>query len=216
MPTPIDPHAGPALALGGRVVTMDATRRVIDDGIVYVRDAEITAVQNAADPAPAGFDGIAVTRTNGTIYPGFIELHNHLPYDILPLWQVPKRYTNRDQWGSTSNPDYRKLISGPMKILGPQQQYIAAIVRFVECKALIGGTTTTQGVALFSNGGARRYYRGIVRNVEQTDDPALPETDAHIADIEASKAEAFYKRLQKQKKVLLHLSEGTDDSAHSH
>src|SRR4029077_18112431 len=112
--------------------------------------------------------------------------------------------------------DYRKLISGPMKLLGPRQEYLSAIVRYVECKALIGGTTTTQGVALFSNSGARRFYRGIVRNVEQTDDPALPESDAHIADVDAKSAETFYKRLQTPKKELLHLRGRTDAAARSH
>jgi hypothetical protein len=46
-----------------------------------------------------------VVQTGGSIYPGLIELHNHLAYDALPLWQVPERYDNRDDWGSP-NPPY--------------------------------------------------------------------------------------------------------------
>ena len=60
-----------------------------------------------------------------------------------------------------------------------------ALVRYVECKCLVGGVTTSQGMELFSNAGARRYYRGIVRNVEQTDEPDLPEAVTRIADVDA-------------------------------
>ncbi len=28
----------------------------------------------------------------GTIYPGLIELHNHITYNILKLWNVPVRF----------------------------------------------------------------------------------------------------------------------------
>jgi 5-methylthioadenosine/S-adenosylhomocysteine deaminase len=30
--------------------------------------------------------------TGDTLYPGMIELHNHLAYNAVPLWRVPKRY----------------------------------------------------------------------------------------------------------------------------
>ena len=34
---------------------------------------------------PAGFDGIGPVDTGGTLFPGLIELHNHLSYNALPL-----------------------------------------------------------------------------------------------------------------------------------
>ncbi len=55
-----------------------------------------------------------------------------------------------------------------MKTIGEATDLLPALVRYVECKALVGGVTTTQGIALFSAPGVRRYYRGIVRNVEET------------------------------------------------
>ena len=78
-----------------------------------------------------------------------------------------------------------------------------------------GGTTTTQGIALSSYSGIQRFYKGIVRNVEQTDEDDLPEASSHIADVEAKDREKFLKRLNNPKRLLLHLSEGTDDSARS-
>jgi hypothetical protein len=91
-----------------------------------------------------------------------------------------------------------------------------AVVRYVEAKALVNGTTTSQGIALFSNAGARRMYRGVVRNVEQTDDAALPEAASRIADVEATDATRFLARLQQPHRLLLHLAEGVDAAARAH
>ena len=95
---PIDPLDGPAFAVHGRVVTMDDGKHVVDHGAIYVKGGTIAAVQKADDPPPAGFEDIKVLDTKGTIYPGLIDLHDHLSYNALQLWDVPKRYTNRDQW----------------------------------------------------------------------------------------------------------------------
>lgn len=211
---PVDPADGPSFALGGRVVTMNDHADVLDDGVVYVSDGSIVAVLERAAQAPPGFDGVKVFETKGTIYPGLIDLHDHLSYNALQLWDVPKQYSNRDQWAQGDT--YRKLITGPMKVLGSTPEYVPAIVRYVECKCLVGGTTTAQGIALASNAGIKRYYRGIVRNVEQTDEPALPEAATHISDVEAKDRSKFLKRLQSVDCLLLHLSEGVDDAARSH
>jgi hypothetical protein len=86
---------------------------------------------------------------------------------------------------------------------------LAPLVRYVECKCLLGGVTTSQGIMLNSNAGVQRYYRGILRNVEQTDDPALSEAQSRIADVDAKDARSFLKRLNKEDSCfLLHLSEG--------
>jgi hypothetical protein len=89
-------------------------------------------------------------------------------------------------------------------------------VRYVECKCLVGGTTTAQGIALSSYSGIQRFYRGIVRNVEQTDEPDLPEAGTHISDVEAKDRSKFMKRLESLDCLLLHLSEGTDEAARKH
>ena len=157
-----------------------------------------------------------------------IELHNHLSYNALPLWSpVPKLFQHRGQW--PDHPDYRKLISGPMTVVGEYRDaqgkaaLLAPLVRYVECKCLLGGVTTSQGIMLSSNAGVQRFYRGIVRNVEQTDDPELSEAQARIADIDAKDARSFLARLKKEDSCfLLHLSEGvtrpgqTDSIARRH
>ena len=215
--TPVDPASGPKLALAGRVVTMDDAFSVRPDGVVYIDRGGIVAVQDRAEPPPVGFEDVPRHNTGGTIFPGLIELHNHLSYNALPLWSpVPKLFQHRGQW--PDHPDYRKLISGPMRVVGEYRDahgnaaLLAPLVRYVECKCLLGGVTTTQGIMLSSNAGVQRFYRGIVRNVERTDDPALSEALGRIPDIDAKDARSFLARLNKEDSCfLLHLSEGVTD-----
>ena len=226
--SPIDLLDGPKLALSGRVVTMDASFTVLDRGVVYIDRGAIVDVRQRSAPCPPGFEAVRVVASGGTIYPGLIELHNHLSYNALPLWSpVPRRFEHRGQW--PDHPDYRKLISGPMTVVGQyrdaagQAALLAPLVRYVECKCLLGGVTTSQGVMLNSNAGIQRFYRGVVRNVEQTDDPALSEAQGRIADVDAKDARSFLSRLAKEDSCyLLHLSEGvtpdgrTDSIARRH
>jgi len=216
---PIDPLTSPPIALAGRVVTMNDMFDVRDDAIVYVANGTIVQIKDRGQSAPPGFEAVPVQETGGTIFPGLIELHNHLSYNALPLWSpVPKRFTHRGEW--PDHPQYRPLVSGPMTVLGRLQDehgqfpLLAPLVRYIECKCLFGGVTTSQGVKLSSNAGIQRFYRGIVRNVEQTNDPALPEAQGRIPDLEAKDAKAFLARLKKEQSCfLLHLSEGLTDPA---
>ncbi len=202
--------------LEGRVVTMDDRFDVHDPGHIYVDGTTIAAVQPAAKPAPDGWEDVGVVRTGDTIYPGLIELHNHLSYDALPLWQVPQRFDNRGQW--MRHRDYRRFVSGPASVLGRTGGFLEAVVRYVEAKCLLGGVTTSQGIALSSNMGIRRFYKGLVRNVEHTDDDALPPAGTRIADVEGGTARSFLKALERKRSssLLLHLAEGVDAAAREH
>jgi cytosine/adenosine deaminase-related metal-dependent hydrolase len=201
-------------AVSGRVVTMNDAFDIVSKGVLYIDGNIIADVRASGEPAPDGFSDVPVADAGGTIFPGLIELHNHLAYNALPLWDVDKKYGNRDQWSGTEA--YRASVTGPMKILGSSPDLLPALIRYVECKCLLGGVTTSQGIALFSNQGVRRFYKGLVRNVEQTTDHDLPEANARIADVEKSDAKAFLARLKKSTCMLLHLSEGVDAAALAH
>ena len=70
---------------------MDDGFTVLDDGVVYVDEGRIAAVLAARSRRrqPASRTSSAVA-SGGTIYPGLIELHNHLAYNALQLWHVPE------------------------------------------------------------------------------------------------------------------------------
>lgn len=213
MTTNPDPASSPPLALAGRIVTMDAAATVVDPGVVFCRDGNVVAVHPSHAQVPAGFEDVPVTQTRGTLFPGMIELHNHLPYDVLSLWQVPQAYTNRDQWSADSNPAYHELVTGPMRILGADPTLVPAIVRYVEVRALLGGTTTSQGITL-AKSAIISHFRGLVRNVESTHDAQLKPAATHIADIDSTDADHFMARISGTQKLILHLSEGIDTHAH--
>jgi imidazolonepropionase-like amidohydrolase len=204
------------LVLHGRVVTMNDAFTVVDHGAVYVDGDAIAAVQAADAPAPAGFEGAKSVDTKGTIYPGLVELHNHLSYNALQLWAVPKKYTNRDEWPKEAQ--YHQLVTGPMGLLGKSkdQTLLAALVRYVESKCLFGGVTTSQGVALSSDAGIESFYKGVVRNVEEPDDSKFIAAKTHIADVEAKDWKKFKAAISGKNSVILHLSEGKDDKARAH
>jgi cytosine/adenosine deaminase-related metal-dependent hydrolase len=201
-------------ALKGRIVCMDDAFAVIPHGIIYVDGEMIVAVQDAAAAPPAGFNASAAVDTGGTIYPGLIELHNHLSYNALRLWNVPRKFTNRDQWASIAA--YRQLITGPMKVLAGVPDLMPALVRWVESKCLVAGVTTSQGIALSSDAGIRRFYKGVIRTAERPDRAGLPSAQSHIADVLTADAQKFLTELQQETCLLLHLSEGTDDAARKH
>ena len=211
MTPPPEPLA--RFALRGRVVTMDAKRRTLGDGVVYVDAGRITAVLRATAPPPAGFEAVTPLATKGTIYPGLIELHNHLAYNALPLWRPPGRYTNRDRWQGTVG--YRRYVSGPAWELGRRPEAITATIRYVEAKSLIAGVTTSQGITLRGLH-LEHTFQGVVRNCEVPDDPDLAPADPKITDVAPGEAASFRATLGGPRARLLHLAEGTDASALAH
>src|SRR3954471_13534916 len=103
---------------------MDAAGTVIPDGIVYVSGIDIAAVLPASEPPPEGFQPVEVLRTAGTIYPGLIQLPHRVTYNCPQLSQGPPAFANRGQWSGTA--DYRRLISGPMQVLGKTPNLVRA------------------------------------------------------------------------------------------
>jgi 5-methylthioadenosine/S-adenosylhomocysteine deaminase len=150
------------LVLLGTATTFDRSIPLVPDASLYVSpDGVIEAVQPAAAAPPAGYGSAARVRTAGVIYPGLIDLHNHLAYNHRPLWAPPGRaepFTSRAQWPRL--PAYATDIRQPTLAL--TQAASKALLKFVEVKAVVGGVTAIQGSAVLS----RPYEGWLVRNVE--------------------------------------------------
>ena len=208
---PADPL--PRYGLRGRVVTMNATRDVIAEGIVWVADGTITDV-TPANQTPPAHAGSPVIATSGTIYPGMIELHNHLAYNAIPLFRIPRLYTKREEWQGTRG--YRRYVSGPAGVIASMPELIKATIRYVECKSLISGTTTSQGLTLRA-APIKHLYKGIVRNAEQPDAAGLDPARPKIGDVLPDGRESFRKSLTGKGARIVHLAEGLPTSkAHQH
>ena len=205
------------LLLRGRIVTMDDAFTVIPEGHLAIEDGRIVHCGPISQPLPPAFSTQPPIDTGGSIFPGLFELHNHPSYNAIPLWDVPSSYGNRAQWRGDKK--YKRFVSNPAALLthDPTSDYARAVVRFVECRALLGGVTTTQGLSIGKmDDGTKAAYRGLVRNVELPDDGTWPVADDHINDFKShDEAEEEYGAIMGDTRriFLMHLSEGTDDDS---
>lgn len=198
--------AAPKSVLKGRIVTMDESASVMD-GFICIEGNRIAALAAREADLPAAFSGTPVIDTGGTIFPGLIELHNHLSYNFMPLWDVPRQFTDRNQW--RADPGYRARVQIPAGLIARnvEKDYPRSIARFVECRALFGGVTTSQGI-----GSNRGHYSGLIRNVEAPGDPAFPAAGGQTLDYRTAEIEAeLVPALRRGRPFFYHLSEGTDD-----
>ena len=104
--------------------------------------------------SPEGAIGAPVIQTSGTIYPGFIDPHNHAKYNLIPLWDHgTDGWDNRYQW----------------HVLGIQMLKISDVLsrtmamRFAELRAIVGGNTAIQGSA---NTNTDSFDSILTRNIE--------------------------------------------------
>ncbi|MCP1133292.1 amidohydrolase family protein [Paenibacillus polysaccharolyticus] len=207
----IDVDTGPTFVLRGSVVTMNDLNEVIENGRVIVSLGKIVCILEAGQSLPPEYNSVPEILTGGTIYPGLLDLHNHFVYNVLPLWRVPERYQNRTQWPKKR--EYVSNISLPIRALAGYSRTARAIVRYVEAKALIGGTTTGQGIRTRVQGGIRLFH-GAMRNVEETNDYRLPEAGTLVQNLQ-NNSEAinkFRRDLETHTAFFYHLCEGVDTS----
>ena len=142
------------LAIRGRIVPLSADRAVspgeldVFAGTVWLGDdGMVTAVTHARSTAPAGFETAKVVDVGTSlVFPGLIDLHNHLAYNTLPLWTEPTRasdkpFLHHNSWpgagsyaASVTWPAYAFITAAPEELLA-----------YAETRAIAGGTTTIQG-----------------------------------------------------------------------
>ena len=104
--------------LSGTLVTMDASLPGADQvfaGALYVQGNRILDVLHAADPLPPDAAGAAVVDTGALIFPGLMNIHDHIVFNTLPSWDVPALMQDVSDW--TSLDGYRQNIRYPNEIL---------------------------------------------------------------------------------------------------
>lgn len=209
----VDPDKGPTFILRGRVVTLNAGSEIIEDGRILVSKGRIVDILRPGAALPAEFAMAPLVATQSTLYPGLIDLHNHLAYNVLTLWQVPSKFSNRSKW--QRHKDYGPNISMPARVIAGHDPTAKAAARYIEAKAIVGGCTTSQGMVM-SEKKIIKYFKGLMRNVERTADSRLVEVGTSVLDLNAAdvaKVTAFRNALKTKKCYLYHLSEGTDPDA---
>ena len=167
---------GPAWAATTVTVGADPTKTVIKgplvtpdqvlDGELVIEGDTITCVAPSCT-APAG--ATRITVTNGYIFPGFVDAHNHVAYNVLPRWTPPKLYKNRSQWQGS---DAYKVFKKPYDDL-TNKGLTCEMIKYGEVKALLSGVTTIQGTSPGS-----QCIRTLIRNAENQAN--LPTSASHI------------------------------------
>lgn len=189
---------GETYALRGTLVTPD---EVIENGVLLVQDGRIGDV-GAAVAIP---EGVREVDTGGFIYPGLIDLHNHVTWNAHPRWSPGGLVKNRYEWQATDS--YAIWLRGPQAKIASLAE--CDLGRFGEVKALVWGETTVAG------GLPRDCSRGLVRNVDFGDDfdrpPALYRTFPF--ELKPEDEEKVRSALKDGTPVIVHLAEGVDASA---
>lgn len=203
------------LILEGDLVTMTSTFGVVQGGRLVILGEKILAVLKPGDPLPptvSAADAVTV-KTNGWIYPGLIDAHNHVSYNVLPLYEVPKKYENRYQW--TSPKSYKLNVNTPKTLLTDPKFYNieAEVVKYGEVKAIVGGVTSIQGSPDLM------ATRLLVRNIENRNFGQDKVQQRGLAITEKRWQETVPAGLLQQLKDgavdswLVHLGEGIDPSS---
>jgi cytosine/adenosine deaminase-related metal-dependent hydrolase len=152
-----------ALIISGRIVAMNHTDPdSVFTGRIYLGDdGFIEGVKAGHDGPPAGFAGAPIVEVGDAfVIPGLIDLHNHLAYNVLPLWAEPaqtKPFLHHNDW--TNAPTYQAKISWPASVLAKAEP--EAMLAYVQARALVGGTTAIQGWPAYN-----RPPVMVVRNID--------------------------------------------------
>jgi 5-methylthioadenosine/S-adenosylhomocysteine deaminase len=113
---------------------------VVGDSALSMSQGKITAIgPSSSIPNP----GSAVKAT-GIIIPGFIDLHNHLTWNVLPRWIPARKFNNRYEWQDTA--EYDRLLTQPHNVVLNAAACETQI--YAEVKAIIGGATSVLGSLL--------------------------------------------------------------------
>ena len=185
---------------------------VMMHGYVGIVNGRIVSVSENSPDLP---NAVSV-NTHGIILPGFVDVHNHVPFNVLPRWNPDRLFTNRHQW--RSDPGVIEKINGPMDRLA---SYFCDMNKWGELRALVGGTTS-----IMTTWDQQPCIRGMVRNLDYNsgfygttqlnlehtynvlDLPPASDPAARAAFVFAAThffiGNPFYEAL------LIHLAEGTD------
>ncbi len=204
--------------LTGTLVTMDEALPEAEQvfaGSIHVQGNRILDVLHAGDPLPADAAGALPIDTGALIFPGLMNIHDHIAFDTLPAWDVPALMQDVSDW--TALDDYRRYVRYPNEILTNAAYYdlLPEVGKYAEVKALAAGTTAVQGSFPISAGFTNHLARNVdlanfgVDRIRQRSLSVLDSTfqtqeaPALVADMDAGTVDAW----------LTHLGEGTAEDA---
>jgi len=186
-------------ALGGTIITPTGAKQ----GYVVVQGEKIGSIVTDKKQIPAD---VKVVETGGIISPGMVDLHNHVAYNFLPLWNSGKRFQNRYQWARID--EYDTVVKTPYNAVKNAKHQCDG-VKYGELRAIVGGTTTIQGSVDLA------CTRSWTRNVEFVNfcEDHIRQDVLPINGISADDAKELNAQFDSgaTKAFFVHLAEGIDD-----
>jgi 5-methylthioadenosine/S-adenosylhomocysteine deaminase len=146
-------------SLKGTIVT---PTEVLADGVISVRGTKIAEVA----PAAKALLNQNVIETDGFIFPGLIDLHDHITWNLFPRWKPNSDFANRYEW--QQRVAYRIALDTPHRKLFEDQRTRCDANEYGELKAIIGGATSVIGSLGPSQPGSNdnQCIVGLARNLD--------------------------------------------------
>ena len=142
------------IVLGGTIVTMDNTRRVIDRGAIAIARGRIVAVGPVAEIQKSYFARETLDAGNRTIIPGLINGHTHIP---MVLFRGLADDLDLQEW-------LTKYIF-PAEAKNVTEEFVRAGTRLGLAEMIRGGTTTYCDMYYFEDAIAEETSKAGVRGV---------------------------------------------------
>jgi cytosine/adenosine deaminase-related metal-dependent hydrolase len=203
---PISAQQQPATyALRGTLILPEG---IVDNGIVLIKDGVIAASGDHV-AIPASVD--IIDTHGGVISPGFIDLHNHLTWNVFPRWKPDQEFGNRYDWQQKAI--YQTTVESPHAALA-SDGFECEMQRYAEVKALTEGETSLIGSL------RNACSRGLARNLDLPQElPAtsLPAVEYDVFPFQISESDLA--RIHKQladktiPALLIHVAEGAPGDA---
>jgi hypothetical protein len=153
---------------------------VLADGTLAISgDGKIVSVGPSASPQGTA----APVRVSGIILPGFIDLHDHLTWNVQPRWLPSRKFYNRYEWQDAA--EYDRVLSNPHYAAMSTVSCEAEI--YAEIKALAGGATSVLGGLLRNDDfpDNQNCVAGLARNLDTDSGFQQPTSDSRCPTIKA-------------------------------
>jgi 5-methylthioadenosine/S-adenosylhomocysteine deaminase len=142
------------IVLGGTVVTMDNTRRIIEDGAVAVTRGQIVAVGSRAEIQKSYFAREMIDAGGRIIIPGLINGHTHIPMTLF-----------RGLADDLDLQDWLTKYIFPAEAKNVTEEFVRAGTRLGLAEMIRGGTTTYCDMYYFEDAIAEETSKAGVRGV---------------------------------------------------
>jgi 5-methylthioadenosine/S-adenosylhomocysteine deaminase len=170
----IDAGDGPTVTLGAlnrfRILGTIVTPAGPIAGEVVVKDNKIVCV-DVSCATHADATGATVIDTKGIVFPGLIDAHNHVLYNVFDQsdWSPPggKLYNDSNAWqGDPTYTAFKREKYNPMtgSVATGGGDLECEMNKYSETKALLAGTT-----AMVGHNGEQNCYQSVIRSLGYND-----------------------------------------------